>query len=165
MNILAVFNDNDFEPIDYKDRPTVKAVIVNEKDEVLLFAGGLPGGGVEDGETNEQALKRELMEEVGAEVEIVRELGNVITYRDVIKKKYIFTGYECRLISQINPSTTIDHEIGKTATWKKRSEAIKEMENHIVEVKNNKEEYEDDRYQRHIFNTEAALIFLKQINN
>ena len=70
MNILATFNDNDFEPTDYIDRPTVKAVILNDQDEVLLFSGGLPGGGVEDGETNEQALARECMEEIGGTISI-----------------------------------------------------------------------------------------------
>jgi hypothetical protein len=161
MNILTTFNDNNFEPTDYFDRPTVKAIIVNDNDEVLLFSSGLPGGGVEDGETNEQALERELMEEIGAKVSITRELGNVIAYRDELKLKYIFTGYECSLVSLGSPITIIDHEIGKACVWKKRAEVIKEMEQHIVDVKNNKETYEGDRYQRHIFNTEAALIFLK----
>lgn len=164
MNILATFNDNEFEPADYADRQTVKAVIINNNDEVLLFSGGLPGGGVENGETNEEALVRELMEEIGATVSITRELGNVVTYRDILKLKYVFTGYECHLVSQTTPVTTIDHEIGKSAVWQKRSDAIKEMEQHIIDVKNDKDQYEGDRYQRHIFNTEAALIFLKQLS-
>ncbi len=163
MNILTTFNDNNFEPTDYFDRPTVKAIIVNDNDEVLLFSSGLPGGGVEDGETNKQALERELMEEIGAKVSITRELGNVIAYRDELKLKYIFTGYECRLASLDIPTTVIDHEIGKVCVWKKRTESIKEMEQHIVDVKNNPDQYEGDRYQRHIFNTQTAILFLKQL--
>ncbi len=121
MNILGVFHENDFEPTGYQERPTVKAVVVNENDEVLLFSGGLPGGGVEEGETNEDALRRELLEEVGATIDIVRDLGNVITYRDHIKRKYIFTGYECRLLSLDAPTTTIEHEKDAPFVWKKKS--------------------------------------------
>lgn len=164
MNLLATFNDNDFEPTDYTDRPTVKAVIINDKDEVLLFSGGLPGGGVEEGETNEQALMRECMEEIGATVSIDRELGNVIVYRDEIQSKYIFTGYLCLLISRDSPTTNIEHEMDKEAVWIKRVEAIDQMEAHLAEVKmKGKEIYEGDRYQRHIFNTETAILFLKAV--
>ena len=35
----------------------------------------IAGGGVDDGETLEEALKRELMEELHVEVEIIKELG------------------------------------------------------------------------------------------
>ena len=91
MNILAIFSENTTEPSTYADRETVKAVIRNDNDEVLLLNGTHPGGGVEEGETQEVALVRELMEEMGATVEIVQELGNVITYRDELQKRYVFT--------------------------------------------------------------------------
>lgn len=165
MNILATFNDNEIEPIGYADRVTVKAVIVNDKDEVLLFGGHLPGGGVEDDETNEQALARECMEEIGATVKIVHELGNVITYRDFIQKKYIFTGYQCRLISLVAPTTVFENEMGKPVTWKNRLDLILEMEQYVIKVREHgKDMFPDgDRYQRHLLNTKAALVFLKAI--
>lgn len=55
-------------------------VIVNEKKEVLLlnhvlrpFSGwGLPGGFIDYGENPEQAIRREVIEEVGIEVENLR---------------------------------------------------------------------------------------------
>ena len=50
-------------------RVSLKAIIRNQKDEVLMVRGiertwTLPGGGIEHGETDLQALKRELLEEV-----------------------------------------------------------------------------------------------------
>lgn len=164
MNILATFNDNNFEPIDYLDRPTVKAIILNEQNEVLLFSGGLPGGGVEDGETSQEALARELMEEIGATVSITKKLGNVIAYRDGLKLKYIFTGYQCSLISMGVPTTDQEKEIGKKAIWVKIIGAIESIKNEVEDFKKRKQEFSDiEQYQRRVFNRETALVFLKQI--
>lgn len=164
MNIVATLYEGDVEPSGYQDRDTVKAVILNDNDEVLLFSGGLPGGGVEVGETNQLALKRELMEEIGATVTIVHELGNVVTYRDEIKKRYVFTGYECRLISLVTPTTTIANEVGLSTEWQKRTETISRMEAYVLDVQTKgRAVYAGDRYQRHLFNTQAALVFLKAI--
>ena len=62
------------------DRPTVRLIVINERDEVLLFRlegdGGpfwmSPGGGLEAGESYEQAARRELREETGIQI---AELG------------------------------------------------------------------------------------------
>ncbi|MCY4109988.1 MAG: NUDIX domain-containing protein [Chloroflexi bacterium] len=59
------------------DRPAARLIVLNEKDEVLLLRlegnGGplwiTPGGGLQAGETYEQAARRELKEETGIEVE------------------------------------------------------------------------------------------------
>ncbi len=65
--------------------PGAGAVIVNDKNEVLLvkqyrypikdFQINIPGGGIDEGEDVESALKREIKEETGLEIEIVKKLG------------------------------------------------------------------------------------------
>lgn len=48
-------------------------VLKKETDDGVKY--NLSGGGVDDGETLEEAIKRELMEELNVEVEVIKELG------------------------------------------------------------------------------------------
>ena len=57
------------------------------------------GGGVEDGEELTSAIRRELGEELGAQVEIIRRLGVVSDYYNLIHRHNINNYYLCRAIS------------------------------------------------------------------
>lgn len=70
-----------------RDIPCVGAVVFDERDRLLLIrrahepAKGLwsiPGGRVEDGEDDVAATVREVREETGLEVRVVREVGTVV---------------------------------------------------------------------------------------
>lgn len=58
------------------------AIVLNKKDEVLLlkhtlrphYNWGIPGGFIEHGEQPDEALRRELREEIGIEVEVLEML-------------------------------------------------------------------------------------------
>jgi ADP-ribose pyrophosphatase YjhB (NUDIX family) len=61
----------------------VHALAFTSEHEILLVSGGpedpnrwLPGGGVEPGESPEQALQRELLEEADAQIEACEDLGS-----------------------------------------------------------------------------------------
>ena len=63
-----------------KVRSAARVVIVDEdKIAVLDVKNGkyhkIPGGGIEDNESVEDAVKREAMEEAGCEIEIIDEIG------------------------------------------------------------------------------------------
>ena len=57
------------------------------------------GGGVEPGEPLEEALRRELREELGAEVEILCKLGVVSDYYNLIHRHNLNHYYLCRAVS------------------------------------------------------------------
>ncbi len=87
-------------------------LILNDKNEVLLVKRSLtcktdrgmwsrPGGGVEFGETFEQAVVREMKEELGIEVEVLRYLDytNDIKQEDGITKHWVTLGFLGRIKS------------------------------------------------------------------
>jgi 8-oxo-dGTP pyrophosphatase MutT (NUDIX family) len=100
-----------YEGIPNQIRPSVAAVIFNEDARILLQQRGdngywgLPGGSVELGETVEAAVLREVREETGYEVEIVRLVGvysdpqhTVVHYPDGNVVQYISCLFECRIV-------------------------------------------------------------------
>ena len=92
-------------------RPSVSAVVLNERRELLLQRRsdngqwGLPGGSVEIGESVTEAIQREVEEETGLRVEVVRLVGvysdpklQVVRYPDGQVIHFINTCFECRIV-------------------------------------------------------------------
>ena len=91
------------------------AIIINEKGEVLCCRRGygeqkgfyeFPGGKVEPGENVEDALKREIEEELRAEIEILSFYEHV-SY-DYPKFHLEMDCFLCRLLSPLNPDLTVE---------------------------------------------------------
>jgi nucleoside triphosphatase len=89
--------------------PTVGGLILNRRGQILLTESNkwldhftLPGGHIELGETIEEALKREVKEEVGLEVNPIRFLlmQEAIFSEEFYKPKhFIFLDYLCEAIT------------------------------------------------------------------
>ena len=54
-----------------------------KKEDKIIEYYTIPGGGVEDAETTEEALKRELKEELNIEVDIEKHLFNIETEKNI----------------------------------------------------------------------------------
>lgn len=104
--------------------PTVGALIVNKEGKVLLAKSHkwfdkytLPGGHIEIGETMEEALRREVKEEVGLDVEVVEFLTmqEAIFAKEFYKKKhFIFFDFLCRVK---DPNVKLDHDELQNYIW------------------------------------------------
>lgn len=86
----------------FRIRRAARAVLYNDKREIALLhvcRGDyykLPGGGQEPGEEILATLDREIMEEVGAQIEVTSELGVIIEYRceyDMMQLSYCYLGH------------------------------------------------------------------------
>ena len=164
MTPIQILNASSIEPEGYVDRPTVKAVVIDENNRVLLFAGALLGGGVETGEDLPVALARECQEEAGIKIEVLDALGVVIQFRDVLKRRYVIHGFLTRFVERLSkPTTTQESEQKRTVTWYEVAEAEQLL---VEEIKAIEEagnmDVAKDKYQAELFNTKTALIFLQE---
>ncbi len=104
--------------------PTVGALIVNPEGKILLAKSHkwfdkytLPGGHIEVGETMKEAVKREVKEEVGLDVEVVEFLlmQEAIFANEFWKKKhFIFFDFLCRVGDQL---VKLDNNELQDYTW------------------------------------------------
>ena len=116
--------------------PTVGALILNEKKEVLLCKSPkfgnkfiVPGGHVEVGETLEQALKREIKEETGLEIEPVKFIGfyNAIHPKEFFEKRhFIFFDFLCK--AKKGAKECLDNLELTKAVWIEPKKALEELE-------------------------------------
>ncbi len=104
--------------------PTVGGLIVNGEGKILLTRSHkwfgkytLPGGHIELGETAEEAVRREVKEEVSLDVEV----GRLLLMQEAIytsefwkKRHYVFLDYLCRAKDQ---PVKIDQDEIQDYTW------------------------------------------------
>lgn len=106
------------EHLHYAIRKGCYAVIVDavlKKIAVVLTTKGhyfLPGGGMEAGETEEECLKREVIEEIGYSVNLVSFIGTAQRYfitsqNEPILSEAVF--YAAELVEQITAPIEEDH--------------------------------------------------------
>lgn len=133
MQIIRIITEIDFNResdstnwSSFSERIGVRAIIFNDLGQIALMHVTnkdyykLPGGGVDPGESLEDALKRELNEEAGVEsYDLIGEVGEIDEYREEWNKLSKHLCYIVKLTSHLGSSSQTDKEIdhGYEVIW------------------------------------------------
>ena len=160
LHISLVDNEWPFEYTDH-DREIVRAIVYDdegyfyfvhaERDDDFGKCSIIEtsGGGVEKGEELISAIRRELREELGTEVEVVCRIGVVEDYYNLIHRHNINNYFLCRVISFGEKNMT-DDEIN---TWHLSTVRLT-YDEAVAEYEKNK----DSRLGRLVANREIPIL-------
>ena len=131
---------NDLLGLKLNKRTAVRAIIFNENKLLMVKSNlgdyKLPGGGVEKGESHEEAIKREVEEETGYVIKDVKEkIGEIVERKIDIKDneavfEMISHYYICNIKDDIKEKNLSDYEeeLGFKEQWVELEFVIDEQE-------------------------------------
>ena len=145
MKPLLVLRDEDIFPnekipenIEYQLREAVRIILFDENKKIALVGKKyriLPGGGVEEGETLEEAARRETLEEVGCDIEIEREFAMTEEFRAHDERRQETHFFLAHLVGEkCEPKTTQADEQGIQVGWYNLNDAAVLLEKEIIEI-------------------------------
>lgn len=140
MELITKITDADIGEKVYEiDNPTtrkaVRTILLNNLGEIALLHKAkkneykLIGGGIENQETLQQALRREVLEESGCEINILKELGYVEEYRTLnnfIQTSYVYVAEVSNDTKKLH-LTKQEKEEGAELCWYKPEIALKQI--------------------------------------
>lgn len=138
------------------DRLIARAIVVDNEDNFYFVRANrdddfgkatlieTAGGGVEAGEDLVTAIKRELAEELGVDVEVMCKIGVVSDYYNLIHRHNINNYFLCKVISFGDKHLTKD-EIEDFHLSTLKLEFVEEREMRIIDLTEDKVDYIEDK--------------------
>lgn len=123
-------------PKKYSFRKAGRAVVFNSENKIAILHATkshfhkLPGGGVEKTESIEKTLERELVEEIGCKVDILREIGKIVEIKNKHGKKQTSYCFMAEVLDIVDNNLTEKESkiLGLKVKWVSLEEAIKIFE-------------------------------------
>lgn len=120
----------------YELRKSARAILLNDEGNMATqylktyTYHKLPGGGVDPGESVEEALKREILEEVGCDSEIIKPVGMTIEYRNKYNLLHLSFAFAAKVVGEVGPPQLEEGEIeeGQETLWLPPEEVLAKME-------------------------------------
>lgn len=138
MNIICKITDNDIgenyiEINNPKTRLGARGIVIRDDGKIAIFNKTnkneykLPGGGIENDETPEEAFKREVLEETGCIVEIIEKLGITEEYKGQSNFKQISNVFYGKVIEDTKQLhiTQKEKDEGAKLLWETPQKALK----------------------------------------
>jgi len=137
MSCIKILVDEDFglKSVPF-DNPRVRygarGIIINNEGKIAVFNKvnkneyKLPGGGIDDGETPEEAFVREALEETGCEIEIIKKIGTIEEHKSLDNFKqisHLFVGKVVKNNEVLN-LTQKEKDEGARLLWVNADEAL-----------------------------------------
>lgn len=130
-------NATNTEVKEYQLRQAARAVVFDDAGNVAILHVRnekyykLPGGGIESGEDTIAALKRECLEEIGCEIEVIDELGSIVEFRKMWRLQQTSYCYVAKVTGKKGEPQFTQEEIddGFEQLWLPYPEALLRISN------------------------------------